>query len=199
MTEPTLLEPKYVLHRYLKVQRNALLSKLEGLSELEMRQPMTPTATNLLGLVKHVASIQLEYLGDVFGRPSHRPLPWLEDGSEANADMWATAEETSAEIIELHHFSAAHSDATIEALDLDSVGEVPWWAPARRQVTLHQILVHVIAETARHAGHADILRETIDGSMGDGRNEPQWSSDQWAAYHSRVAAAAEEAATSSAE
>lgn len=194
MTGPTLLEPKDVLHRYLRLQRNALLSKLDGLGEREMRQPMTPTATNLLGLVKHVASIQLEYLGDVFGRPSHRPLPWLEDGSEANADMWATSDETSAEIIELHHFSAAHSDATIEALDLDSVGEVPWWPPARRQVTLHQILVHVIAETARHAGHADILRETIDGTIGDGRNEPEWGADQWAAYRSRVAAAAEEAA-----
>lgn len=194
MTEPTPFEPKDVLHRYLRVQRNALLSRVQGLGELEMRQPMTPTATNLLGLVKHVASVQLEYLGDVFGRPSNRPLPWLAEGSEANADMWATADETSDEIIELHHFSAAHADGTIDALELESVGEVPWWPPARRKVTLQQILVHVIAETARHAGHADILRETIDGSVGDGRNEPGWNADEWADYRSRVRTDAEAAA-----
>jgi hypothetical protein len=91
---------------------------------------------DLLGLVKHVASVERGYFSDVFGRPVDRVLPWLADDAEANADMWATAEETREEIIELHLFSAAHSDATIEALPLDASGEVPWWPPERRRVTL---------------------------------------------------------------
>ena len=66
--------------------------KLEGLSEYDSRRPMTPTGTNLLGLVKHVASVELGYFGETFGRPFDEPLPWSV-GAEANADMWATADE----------------------------------------------------------------------------------------------------------
>lgn len=189
------LHPKHVLHRYLSRQREQLLAKLNGLSDRDIRWPMTPTGTNLLGLVKHVASVQLGYLGDVFDRPSGRPLPWLGEDAGINADMWATAEESRAEIVDLHNFSAAHSDATIEALDLDAPGVVPWWPPERRNVTLHQILVHVTAETARHAGHADIVRELIDGAAGnnDG-NLPDQTSEEWAAYRRRLEQAAIDAA-----
>ena len=198
MTEPSPLsppEPKATLHRYLRVQRDHLLAKLDGLGERDLRWPMTPTGTNLLGLVKHVASVQLGYFGGVFDRPSGRALPWLDEGSEVNADMWATAGETREEIIDLHRFSAAHTDATIESLSLDSPGLVPWWPPERRQVTLHQILVHTTVETARHAGHADIIRELIDGSAGnnDG-NLPDQTAAEWSAYRSRLERAAEAAA-----
>jgi hypothetical protein len=79
------------LHRYLQVGREALLWKLEGLSEYDRRRPMTPTGTNLLGVVKHVASVEAGYLGDIFGRPLGEPLHWFDEGAEANADMWATA------------------------------------------------------------------------------------------------------------
>lgn len=88
MTAP---HPRTDLHFYLQSARDALLWKLEGLSEYDIRRPATPTGTNLLGLVKHAAGVELGYLGDTFGRPSGEPLPWLEDGAEANADMWATA------------------------------------------------------------------------------------------------------------
>jgi hypothetical protein len=154
---------------------------------------MTPSGTNLLGLVKHVASVELGYFGEVFGRPSGRELPWFGDDAEADADLWATAGETREQIIELHRFSAAHSDATIESLPLDAVGEVPWWAPDRRRVTLHQILVHMCVETARHAGHADIIRELIDGAIGNGPadpNIPTRSAEDWAAHRARIEAAA---------
>lgn len=189
------LEPKATLHRYLRVERQQLLAKLDGLGEREIRWPMTDTGTNLLGLVKHVASVQLGYLGDVFGRPSGRALPWLEETAEINADMWATADETRDEIVELHNFSAAHADSTIEALELDDSGVVPWWREDRNRVTLHQILVHVTAETARHAGHADIIREMIDGSAGnnDG-NMPSLTDFDWNAYRALLEGAAEEAA-----
>jgi len=186
---------KEQLHRSLRRHRESLLGKLDGLSERDIRWPMVPTGTNLLGLVKHTASVQLGYLGEVFGRPADRSLPWLDDGAELNADMWATADESSAEIIDLHHYSAAHSDATVAALDLDATGVVPWWRPERREVTLHQILVHVIDETARHAGHADILRELIDGRAGnDDGNIPGPDEIDWVSYRARVEQAAVAAA-----
>jgi uncharacterized damage-inducible protein DinB len=195
MTTTVVPEPKAVLHRYLRIQRDQLLAKLDGLSERDLRWPMTPTGTNLLGLVKHVASVQLGYFGEVFDRPAGRHLPWFDDAAEVNADLWATAGESREEIIDLHRFSAAHTDATIAALDLDSRGTVPWWPPEHRQVTLHQILVHVTVETARHAGHADIIRELLDGSAGnnDG-NLPQQTAAEWRAYRERLERAAEEAA-----
>ena len=141
--------------------------------------------------------MQLGYLGEVFGRPSERDdLPWLRDDAEPDADLWVPADETRASVVDLHHFSAAHSDATIEALDLDAVGEVPWWSPEKRTVTLQRILVHLVTETARHAGHADILRELIDGAAGDrpgDRNLTGRSDDEWAAHRARIEAAAREA------
>ena len=186
-------EIKATLHDYLRRRRSDLLGKLDGLSEHDVRRPMTPTGTNLLGLVKHVASVELGYFTDVFGRPV-RELPWFADDAELNADMWATADESREEIVELHHFSAAQTDATIEALPLDAPGEVPWWKPESRQVTLGRILVHMTVETARHAGHADILRELIDGASGQfagDQNVPGQSPEEWAAYRARLQDAAD--------
>ncbi|MEN3361008.1 MAG: hypothetical protein V7637_4990 [Mycobacteriales bacterium] len=190
------VDDKATLLRYLRATRAGLLSKLDGVGEYDAHRPLTPTGTSLLGLVKHVASVELGYFSETFGRPSGRDLPWLADDAEADADMWATADETRAQIIELHEFSAAHADATIEELPLDAVGAVPWWPAERRQVTLHQILVHMCVETARHAGHADILRELIDGTAGQrpgDSNVPQRSAEQWAEYRGRIEAAALEA------
>lgn len=184
---------KATLKRYLDVARDSLVWKLEGLSEYDVRRPLTPTASNLLGIVKHVASVENEYLGAVFGRPSGEPLPWFDDDSEANADMWVTPKETREDILGLYERTRANSDATIEALTLDSVGEVPWWPEGERQVTLHQILVHITMETHRHAGHADIIRELIDGSAGlraGALNLPDGDADWWAAYRAKVEAAA---------
>jgi len=191
------MDEKATLHRYLRVRRADLLGKLEGLGEYDIRRPLTPTGTNLLGLVKHVASVELGYFGEVFGRPSGRVLPWHADGAEPDADMWAAPEETREDIIGLHRFSAAHSDATIEALPLDAPGEVPWWPPERRHVTLHQILVHMGAETAQHLGHADILRELIDGMAGQRPGDPNLtrrSPDGWARHRARIETAARQAA-----
>jgi hypothetical protein len=189
-------EPKADLHRYLQVARSALLWKLDGLGEYDVRRPLVPTGTNLLGLVKHVASVEAGYLGDTFDRPFGEPLPWLDEDAEPNADMWATADETREQVVGLYHRVWTHSDATIDALSLDAVGQVPWWPPERREVTLHRVLVHVIAETHRHAGHADIVRELIDGAVGlrpDNDNMPLPDQMEWDDYRSRVQRAAEAA------
>jgi len=189
-------DPKADLRRYLQAAREALVWKLEGLSEYDARRPMVPTGTNLLGLVKHVASVEAGYFGETFGRPFPEPLPWLDEGAEPNADMWATAEESREQIVGLYHRVWAHSDATIDALALDAVGKVPWWPRERREVTLQRILAHMIAETHRHAGHADIVRELIDGAVGlrEG-NDNMAPGDQawWERYRSRLEHAAREA------
>lgn len=189
-------EPKADLHRYLQEARDALLWKLDGLSEYDLRRPLTPTGTNLLGLVKHVASVEFGYFGDTFGRPSGEPLPWFEDGDEPNADMWATSDESRDQIVSLYRRAWAHSDATIDSLPLDAIGHVPWWPEERSEVPLHKILVHMIAETHRHAGHADIVRELIDGAVGvQAGNDNMAPGDAawWESYRRRVERAAREA------
>lgn len=187
---------KETLTHYLQRTREALLWKLDGLSERDVRWPMTPTGTNLLGLVKHVASVELGYFGEVFGRPSGIHYAWLDDDAPDNADMWARADESRESIIDLYRRAWAHSDKTISELELDAPGHVPWWRPGSRDVTLHEILVHVIDETARHAGHADIIRELIDGSAGvreGGTNLPDHDESWWADYVATLKSAAEEA------
>jgi uncharacterized damage-inducible protein DinB len=189
-------DAKADLYGYLQAAREALLWKLDGLSEYNIRRPMVPTGTNLLGLIKHVASVELGYFGYTFGRPFNEPLRWFEDDAEPNADMWATADESREQIVGLYHRAWAHSEATIDTLELDAIGHVPWWPDDRSEVTLHKVLVHVIAETNRHAGHADIVRELIDGAAGlrDG-NDNMAPGDQtwWESYRSRLERVAQEA------
>ncbi|MFI8193698.1 DinB family protein [Streptomyces sp. NPDC085946] len=188
--------PKADLLRYLQSARDALLWKLDGLSEYDVRRPHTPTGTNLLGLVKHAATVELGYLGDTFGRPSGEPLPWVAERAEPNADMWATADQSREFVVELYRRAWAHADATLDALPLDTVGTVPWWPEGRNEVTLHHAVVRVIADTQRHAGHADIIRELVDGAVGmsaDNTSVPPGDQEWWAAYRSRLERVAREA------
>jgi hypothetical protein len=187
-------DPKADLQRYLQAAREALVWKLDGLSEYDIRRPMTPTGTNLLGLVKHATSVELGYFGDTFGRPSSDAVPWSEENP--NSDMWATADESREDIVGWYHRAWAHSDATIDALTLDAIGKVPWWPDDRNEVTLHRILVHIVAETHQHAGHADIVRELIDGTAGlrpDNDNLPPVDQAWWEDYRSRLERVAREA------
>jgi len=153
------------LHNHLRWVRQALVWKLDGLGQYEIRKPLTPTGTNLLGLVKHVAIWDSRYLGEVFGRPFPEHLPAWDDPTAAGTDHWAAEHESKADIVGLYHRVWAHSDATIDALGLDASGYVPWW---QEQTQLFNVMVHCLSETTRHAGHADILRELLDGSVGVG-------------------------------
>jgi hypothetical protein len=178
---------KTELHRRLRTSRDELLSKLDGLSEYDMRRPMTPTGTNLLGLVKHLAGLEYGYLGESFGRPAPETMSWIEDGSIWDgADMWATPDESSAALIALYRRAGEHGDRTVDELAIDAPGVVAHWPAKRRETTLGVLLVRMVAETAQHAGHADIIRELIDGRAGgddDGK--------AWREYHGRVRSAAE--------
>jgi len=155
---------KAELHEYLRDSRETLVWKLEGLGEYDIRRPMTPTGTNLLGLVKHSGSTHLRYFGEVFDRATDPDLSWLSTGDGPNADLWAASDESRDDLIDACRRAWALADATIAEVPLDAPGRVPWWGNAA--VTLHRVLVHVTSETQRHAGHADIVRELIDGSAG---------------------------------
>jgi Protein of unknown function (DUF664) len=156
----TSLDVKGDLHSYLRGAREILVWKLDGLGEYDIRRPLTPTGTNLLGLVKHNAAMEVLYFGEVFGRTLDT---WSGD-AEPNADLWAGPDEARDDIVARYRSVWEFADATITELPLEAVGRVAWWGDD--PVTLHKILVHVTAETQRHAGHADIVRELIDGSAG---------------------------------
>ena len=187
-------DPKDDLHRYLQISRDAVLWKLDGLSEYDARRPLVPTGNNLLGLVKHLAGVEFGYFGDTFGRPSPDELEF--DESEPNSDMYAFADEPREFITGLYRKAWAHSDATIESLPLDAVGRVPWWPAERAEVTLHHVLVRVTDETARHAGQMDIMRELIDGAAGHSAGNSSLGPDDEASrrtHFDRVERAAREA------
>jgi hypothetical protein len=184
---------KGILHHYLQQGREALLWKLDGMSEYDARRPLTPTGTNVLGLVKHLAYIEMGYFGPTFGRPVPEVEPWLADDVEVNADMWATAEESRADVVATYHRAWAITDVTVEELPLDAPGTVSWWSPENRDTSLLRVLVHVVAETHRHAGHADIVRELLDGAVGRRPDDPSIPGIDWAAYRDRLEAAARQA------
>ena len=186
---------KEELHGKLQACRAGLLSKLDGLSEYDRRRPMTPTGTNLLGLVKHLAGLEYGYLGEPFGRPAPETMSWIEDGSIwQGADMWAKPDESSEYIIGLYQRACAHADGVIATLGLDAPGSVAHWPEHRRETTLGVLLIRMVAETAQHAGHADIIRELIDGKGGPDQD----SIDEltWRDYVAQVQAAADTFAAS---
>lgn len=195
MTTNATTEMKQKLHTYLREAREAVLWKADGLDEYDLRRPLTRTGTSVLGLIKHLSLVEAWYFGDCFDRPFEPHLTGWDEGAEEESDMWATAEESSADLIATYRAAIAHADATIDALDLDAIGHVPWWRSDG--VTLHSMLVHVLSETARHAGHVDILREGLDaragmseGNTNQGDHDDAW----WAAHRVRIEAAARAAA-----
>ncbi len=155
---------KEFLQGELRDLREVMVWKLDGVGEYDVRRPLTASGTNLLGLVKHLALWESRYFGEVFGRPFPEELPRWDDAGQLGLELWATEDETREEIVGRYRRVWAHSDATISALDFDAPGNAPWWP--NPEVKLFNILAHMLSETSRHAGHADILREQLDGSVG---------------------------------
>ncbi len=142
--------------------RDAVLWKLEGLGDDDLRRPMVPSGTSLLGLVKHLGSVEYGWFCETFGRQTE-PLPY--DEHDPESDMRARPDETTEDILAFYGRARAAADRVIDELDVEDTGTA-WFGDA---VTMRWVLIHMIEETARHAGHIDILRELIDGMAGDHR------------------------------
>jgi len=174
-----MVDVKDVLLAKLREARQAVLAALDGLDEYDVRRPMTPSGTNLLGIVKHLVGNEHVYLSEAFGRPAPDVLPWVADGSIwQDGDMWARADESREHILALYERACARGDATVAELDLDAPALVPHWSRGRQETTLAFLLVRMVEETGHHAGHADILRELIDGrteAQLDDRGPDWWS------------------------
>jgi uncharacterized damage-inducible protein DinB len=140
--------------------RDVVLWKLDGLDDEQLRRPMTPSGTSLLGLVKHLAAVEYGWFCQTFGRESEQ-MPF--DENDPNADMRAEPDETAADIVAFYGRARAAADAAIDELAVEATGTA-WFGDS---VSMRWVLIHMIEETARHAGHMDILRELIDGSTGD--------------------------------
>jgi uncharacterized damage-inducible protein DinB len=182
--------PKTALHHYLKATREDLIWKLDGLSEREARRPRTATGNNLLGVLKHCLNVEVGYFGPTFGRQFPSPdelVPMQAYEEDPQADWYAREDETKDQLIDLYRRVGAFADQTIDQLPLDAPGRVPWWRPDSPAVTLQRIIVHVICDLARHAGHADIMREQHDGAIGWQRENTNIPHDQdWPAYVAKL-------------
>ncbi len=140
---------------FLDYLRGALAAKLVGLGEDDARRPLVPSGTNLLWLVKHVAGVEAFWLHCVFAGDAEDVIPDDEDLTRDTVGsvlrLYRRVGERTAEIV------AAHPD-------LDELGVIAPFGPPLR--SLRWTLAHLVEETARHAGHADIVRELIDGATG---------------------------------
>jgi len=153
-------EEKQSLHVSLDRHRDVVLWKVAGLDDEALRRPMTPSGTSLLGLVKHLAAVEYGWFCQTFGRETE-PLPF--DDEDVDADLRVEPHETTADVLAFYGRARAAADAVIDELEVDDVGTA-WFGEA---VSMRWVLIHMVEETARHAGHMDILRELIDGATGD--------------------------------
>ncbi len=180
--------PKELMVRYLQTLRDAALWKLDGVSEYDVRRPLVQSGSNLLGIVKHLAYCELGYLTQTFGRELPVPDLWAQEGVDPHDDLWVPADQSRQDVIDLYLLAQAEAARTLADHELDSEGRVPWWPEERATVTLHQILVHMSVETARHVGQMDILRESLDGAIGmrpEAMNLPDDDYD-WEGYVAKV-------------
>jgi uncharacterized damage-inducible protein DinB len=151
---------KESLHIALNRHRDVVLWKLQGLDDEQVRRQMTPSGTSLLGLVKHLASVEYGWFCETFGRETEA-LPFDED--DENADLRIDPDETTEDIVAFYGRARAAADEVIDELGVEDLGKA-WFGET---VSMRWVLIHMLEETARHAGHMDIVRELIDGATGD--------------------------------
>jgi len=148
-----------MLRAFLQQNRSVILWKLEAVApEAAVTSPVA-SGSNLLGIVKHLAWVERWWFCDFIGGQSPE-YPWSED--DPDADFRITADDSVESIKELYAIAVGEANAVIDAAtDLDATGGV-----GDRARSLRWVLIHMIEETARHAGHMDIIREQVDGSLG---------------------------------
>lgn len=183
-----------MLLRYHRDLREAVFWKLKGLDDYELRRPLTSTGSNLLGIVKHQATVELGYFSEVCGRAQPVPTPWMGPNMGFEEDMYATAEQSKEEIFSLYRTAGENTETAVAELGLDAPATVPWWSQDQRRTNLRRLMVHILTETARHLGHIDILREKIDGKVGmleRADNLPEADDAVWTEYRAKLQSIAE--------
>lgn len=143
-----------VLLRFLNKMRNAVVATTDGLTDEQLRTPGVPSGTNLIGIIQHLTGVERHWFQLVF----------LGEGVECNKSMDVPAGVTRAEVVDAYREACARSDEIVHACpDLSTLSAIA--NPGEdEQDALRRIVAHMIEETGRHAGHADILRELIDGA-----------------------------------
>jgi uncharacterized damage-inducible protein DinB len=153
-------DEKTSLYVALDRHRDVVLWKLRGLDDEQLRRRVTPSGMSLLGLLKHLTFVEDGWFCGTFGRPVFA-APF--DPADPDADWRPEPHETAAGLLSAYAETRMRADAVIDELDLEHTGTA--WSG--ETVTLRWVLVHMVEETARHAGHADVLRELLDGTTGD--------------------------------
>ena len=144
--------------------RDAIKAKLRGVSEEDARRRLVPSQTTLGGLIKHLARVEVSWFQHRLGQIPVEDLPLLSRAIEdPESDFRVEEEDTVEALIARYEEQCARSREIAAHHELDDV--VPH--PVLGEVSMRWIVIHMIQETARHAGHADILREQIDGSTGE--------------------------------
>ncbi len=150
------------LHASLNRHRDAVLWKLEGLDDEQLRRKVVPSGTSILGLVKHLGWVEYGWFCETFGRETEARAY---DENDPDADLRIESDESTADVLAFYARACAAADAVIDELSPEDEGTA-WFGDA---VTMRWVLIHMIEETARHAGHLDIARELIDNATGDHR------------------------------
>jgi hypothetical protein len=156
-------DERTVLTTFLDFQRETLARKCAGLDDEQLRRRAVPaSALTLIGLMRHLAAVERWYLQVIIA--GEQPPELFGDGTDPEADLHDIAAATGADTYALWREQVAHSRRITAAHPLDAVGT----NPGRGQDHAHRwVLQHLIDEYARHNGHADLLRESIDGAVGE--------------------------------
>jgi uncharacterized damage-inducible protein DinB len=143
-------------------QREALIRKIEGLDDATAREAPTASSLSLLGLIKHVAIWERRWF-QVIAAGRKFPDRWPRTPEEAEqTDLRVDENDTVEHWVAHYREQIEESRAIVASMDLDT----PCARPDLIECNVRYVLLHMIEETARHAGHADIIRETLDGSRG---------------------------------
>ena len=144
----------------LERHRDAIDWKLAGLTDEQLRASVLPSPITPIGLVKHLAAVEFGWFCDTFGRPSE-PLPF--DLDDENADFRLEPDETTADMIAFWGRARVAANEAVDEIDLGETGTA-WFG---EEVSMRWVMIHMVEELARHAGHMDVMRELIDGAVGD--------------------------------
>ncbi len=153
---------KEMLSGFLDFLRGTIVCKLEGLSDAELRRPHEPSGLTLLGIVKHLADVERGWFREVFAGEARAGV---RDPEEEDRFWRIDPGETTAKVLALYEAEVARARDIVRNADMDATASAP--GPDLAGLQLRWIVIHMIEETGRHCGHADLIRESIDGQTGE--------------------------------